>query len=482
MTSEKYDKLKEFVNLMPIPSAIMSVEKLPDGSCGDVRFAVVNNLFAQNFIELFAGEEHDHSMSIEDFAKTIEGQLYTLSLPKEPNFEGVCFRAAWEGAFINTYVDTTRMYGYWTQDLLNPIAEKCDEENISYCQFSYTLNKTMDSGKYAAVSPDIASFVIKSCLELRDEKSFEDSMEVVTRELREYTGSYAASTLTIDSEFRTFEVISADVADDKIDVREVFSSIPYEIIDSWKELVRQTSSVIIENDHDLSTYEKKAPEWVKTLRDNDVRTLCLVPFIHKQEIIGYLYITNFDPANLVRVKETGELVSFFLASEVAKFLFLQKLEYLSNVDILTGVYNRNCMNIYVDELSTKLKLNPKPFSVAFCDLNGLKTINDKAGHGDGDKLLKDAASLLREVFTGDKIFRAGGDEFAIISVKSSLEKFEQKIKTIKEKANDPDWLCFAVGYYHDATDGDLRLALRYADERMYKDKKAFYEMHPEKRR
>ena len=54
--------------------------------------------------------------------------------------------------------------------------------------------------------------------------------------------------------------------------------------------------------------------------------------------------------------------------------------------------------------------------------------------------------------------------------------------SILEKANDPDWLCFAVGYYHDATDGDLRLALRYADERMYKDKKAFYEMHPEKRR
>ena len=62
-----------------------------------------------------------------------------------------------------------------------------------------------------------------------------------------------------------------------------------------------------------------------------------------------------------------------------------------------------------------------------------------------------------------------------------MENFE-KVEKLREKASDPDWLHFAIGYYHDESSGNLRLAMRYADEAMYKDKNAFYEKYPEKRR
>jgi GGDEF domain-containing protein len=104
------------------------------------------------------------------------------------------------------------------------------------------------------------------------------------------------------------------------------------------------------------------------------------------------------------------------------------------------------------------------------------------GHNDGDRLLKDAASVLKEIFVGDQIYRAGGDEFTIISLHGTEQDFMQKIAMLKQEACDPDWLYFAVGYYHDESNGNLRLALRYADERMYKDKDAYYAAHPEKRR
>ncbi|SFB69877.1 sensor domain-containing diguanylate cyclase [Butyrivibrio sp. YAB3001] len=481
MTNENYQKLKSFVNMIPTPSVIMSVEKLADGSCGEVRFEVINDVFKNDYYEIFIKPNENSDIAYDEIESKVEGQLYTLHLPKEMNFEDICFRAAWHKDYITTYVDTTRMYGFWTQDILNPIAIESDDPSISYCQFSYTLNKEMDSGKFATVSPDIASFVIKSCLELRNEKKFHESMEIVTRELREYTNSFAASTLSIDKDFRTFEIISADVADNSLDIRKAFSAVPYDIIESWEELVKQTNSIIIKDEHDMAVVEEKAPEWVKTLRDNGVYRLCLVPFMHQDDIIGYLYITNFDLDHLLRVKETTELVSFFLSSEVANHLFLQRLEYLSNVDMLTGVYNRNCMNVNVDELSLKLEFNPRPFNVAFCDLNGLKTINDNDGHSQGDKLLVYAAQVLKEVFSDDKIFRAGGDEFTIISFSTQAE-FEKKIELLREKASDPDWLYFAIGYYYDASSGNLRLAMRYADEQMYIDKDKFYEAYPEKRR
>ncbi len=482
MTNEKYKRLKEYLSLSPIPSAILSVEKLPDGSCGEMRFVAINEPLKKNYYEIFMSSESDPGISLENAESKIEGQLYNQHVPKEPNFEAVCLKAAWEGQFINTYVDTSKIYGFWTQDIINPIAEESDDPNIRLCQFSYTLNKEMDTGKFATVSPDIASFVIKSCLELRNEKEFHESIENVTRDLREYTDSYAASIVTIDKEARTFEVVSADVRNNDKDIKKVFSEFSYEIVESWEMICQNTNDIIIKDEHDIRVLEKKAPEWVRTLRENDVESLCLVPFIHQEAIIGYLYITNFDVSSLVRIKETVELLSFFLTAEIANYFFLQKLEYLSNVDILTNVYNRNCMNTHVDELSIKLKLHPVPFSVAFCDLNGLKTINDKDGHNDGDRLLKDAANLLKEIFEDDLIFRAGGDEFTIISLNCTKEDFEKKIEDLKEEACDPDWLCFAVGYYHDESNGNLRLALRYADELMYKDKDAYYEKHPEKRR
>lgn len=481
MTNEKYNILKAFLNQIPIPSAVMSVEKDASGNCGELRFAVINDVFKKSYYEMFAGTENDANISYDNFEKTIEGNLYTMHLPKEPNFEDVCFRAAWKGEFINTYVDTTKMYGFWTQDILNPITEKSDDPNISYCQFSYTLNKEMDTGKFAAVSPDIASFVIKACLELRNEHKFLESMETVTKDILEYTNSYAASTLTIDKEFRSYDIISAASSDPLNDIRAIFAKFPYEIVESWEALVKTTNSIIIKDEHDLDFYEEKAPAWVKTLRINNVQSLCLVPFSHGGETIGYLYITNFDVSHLVRIKETIELISFFLSSEVANHLFLQRLEYLSNVDMLTGVFNRNCMNVNVDELALKLEFNPRPFNVAFCDLNGLKTINDNGGHEQGDKLLVYAADVLKEVFATDKIYRAGGDEFTIISFDTE-KNFEDKIKLLREKASDPDWLHFAIGYYHDADSGNLRLAMRYADERMYKDKNKFYEQYPDKRR
>ena len=140
------------------------------------------------------------------------------------------------------------------------------------------------------------------------------------------------------------------------------------------------------------------------------------------------------------------------------------------------------MNINVDELSLKLKLNPQPFSVAFCDLNGLKNINDIQGHVAGDRLLKEAALLLKEVFADDQIYRAGGDEFTIISLHSTKEEFEAKIETLRKRACNPDWLYFAIGTYYDGKGGSLRKAMHYADERMYKDKKEFYDKFPDRKR
>ena len=487
MSNDLYTRLKSSVNTIPLAACVMAVKKDADGNFDEMRYFVINDTFISDSMNMFFQDEIDETKSYEDKVKYIEnkmeGALYTINVLKEPKFEHNCFRAAWKKEPMHTYIDTTKLYDYWTENFMVPISVSAAEAapDTAYCLFIYTLNKEMDVNKYSSVSPDIASFVIKSCLELQSEKDFYSSMQLVTDYIREYADAAGASVMSYQRDEQKYEVISGSTIDG-VDIKEVFSHIPFSTVASWERLLKHTNAIIIRDEADLRYYEAEAPEWVKTLRESYVYTLCLVPFLRQATIIGYLYIANFAIESLARVKEMVELVSFFLSAEVANHLFLERLEYLSNIDILTGVKNRNCMNADVEEFSIKFRFNPIPFSVAFCDINGLKLINDNQGHDAGDKLIAAAADILKEVFKDDNIYRAGGDEFSIISTHSTEHEFEEKIKKLRELTGDPQNLCFAVGYYHDDGSKTIETAMRYADERMYEDKNKFYEDHPEMRR
>ena len=329
------------------------------------------------------------------------------------------------------------------------------------------------------IQPDIACFVVKTCLNYRSRNDFYAGMEAMTFDVRRFTDSFAASVITLSKNTERFEVVSASVRDDAMDLFEVFRDIPYEIIESWEWLLYDTDCIIIRNEEDLREIEQKAPDWVTTLRDNGVESLCLVPFVHQNATIGYLYITNFDTAHTERVRQTMYLISLFLASEVSHHLFVARLKSISNVDVRTGVLNRNAMNNMVDELSVSLKNNPRVFSVAFCYLNTLKTINKNQGHEMGNKLLMDAGRILKTVFEGDYVYRSSGDEFAVISIYSTEEEFEKKVERLRELASDPEWVYFTIGYYTDTSEGMIHSAMHYANiyEKEYIEE--FYYNYPE---
>jgi diguanylate cyclase (GGDEF)-like protein len=148
--------------------------------------------------------------------------------------------------------------------------------------------------------------------------------------------------------------------------------------------------------------------------------------------------------------------------------------------MLTGVMNRNEMNNYVDDLLKDT--SGKSVGVLFADLNGLKVVNDNDGHAAGDTLLKSAASALMDVFSVRNIFRAGGDEFVVILTAITEEQLNKKVEALRKASEKYDDLVFAIGSAYEDDVQNVRTALRLADERMYVDKKHYYELHPEKKR
>ncbi|MBQ9003763.1 MAG: GGDEF domain-containing protein, partial [Eggerthellaceae bacterium] len=123
-----------------------------------------------------------------------------------------------------------------------------------------------------------------------------------------------------------------------------------------------------------------------------------------------------------------------------------------------------------------------PIGVVYADLNGLKTVNDKEGHNAGDLLLKNGAKALLKAFTADEVFRAGGDEFVVIVPGISQDELAHRVETVRQAAHDADGVEFAIGYCVASDGAAIRAALIEADARMYEDKRAYYDAHPEKDR
>ena len=88
---------------------------------------------------------------------------------------------------------------------------------------------------------------------------------------------------------------------------------------------------------------------------------------------------------------------------------------LATTDTLTGVYNRKSLNSRLDQVLALYKRNQQPVSVVICDIDWFKPINDKYGHLQGDRLLVQAAKLIRQsVRLSDSVYRVGGEEFLIL--------------------------------------------------------------------
>ncbi|MCR5188633.1 MAG: GGDEF domain-containing protein [Treponema sp.] len=198
--------------------------------------------------------------------------------------------------------------------------------------------------------------------------------------------------------------------------------------------------------------------------------------------MGYIWATNFDTNNTVRIQETLELTSFFLGSEIANYQLFDRLRFVSTMDMLTGVCNRNEMNDRVTQLSVDNNPNRKNIGIIFADLNGLKKVNDKDGHSAGDLLIKNAAAMLKEVFTDSEIFRAGGDEFMVLMRDTNEQKLEELVAELKKRTQEDKTVNFAVGYTLEEDCTNIHKAMKDADLRMYEDKNKFYEQFPELKR
>lgn len=112
----------------------------------------------------------------------------------------------------------------------------------------------------------------------------------------------------------------------------------------------------------------------------------------------------------------GDVQSVFLfgAGVILALSILQDFHNMAYRDELTGVLSRRALNEALTGLGRR-------YTIAMVDLDHFKRVNDSYGHDVGDQVLRMAGAKMRMVKGGGRVYRYGGEEFAIVFPGKGLE-------------------------------------------------------------
>ena len=156
----------------------------------------------------------------------------------------------------------------------------------------------------------------------------------------------------------------------------------------------------------------------------------------------------------------------------------QRLHQIAYSDYLTGLYNRNFLEIWNEKV---LPETDYPVTFLSADCNNLKKINDTCGHKQGDRLLQKMAELLKKHFSEEMyyIIRMGGDEFLVLCCGVSGEDVRARMEQVRAEAAGCSIegipITFGYGICTQSKEHfDFEEGLRLSDMEMLKDKDQFH--------
>ena len=443
-------------DMFSIPCCVMSVEKNTDGNCKEMRIVVSN----KQYKETMGPKVHD-------------GMLYNELVPKDNKFEDFCFRCVFERKHMHAYVEAKAM-DCWVDEQVLPLDG--GDENKGYCFYFFEMTKTAEIDRMSSVKINTAEIIIRSILTLMSTEDFKHNVWIVLEDIRRIAEARSCRIVLINDDEQKAELFCGAHDEQKFINQPTDKIPPYEIISTWKIAIGESDCLILQNEYDFDFLEGIDPTWYHSLKQHNVQSLILTPLIRLNNTIGYMYIIDYNTEKTADLRELIEIMSYVLGSEIANNKMVNKLAVLSGTDGMTGLNNRYTFKQRLENIvSEKIK----DFGIVNMDLNGLKNINDSAGHDEGDNYIMNSVEAMKKVFDSKDLYRIGGDEFLAIITSASREEFDKMVERIRKLADEDPKISMAIGSYWSNGNTSTRDALRKADEEMYRNKKSYYARHPE---
>src|SRR5579862_2752708 len=165
-----------------------------------------------------------------------------------------------------------------------------------------------------------------------------------------------------------------------------------------------------------------------------------------------------------------------VALSVENALKYQQAESSATTDFLTGLPNARSLFVHLAQEVGRCRRMKTQLAVLVCDIDGFKQINDSFGHLEGDKLLREFTTRLKDVCRGyDYVARMGGDEFVITAPGLTPDAASDKADRLNRAAIESgrhvcgrELITLSVGMAFCPDDGtDVERLLAEADRRMY---------------
>jgi diguanylate cyclase (GGDEF)-like protein len=170
-----------------------------------------------------------------------------------------------------------------------------------------------------------------------------------------------------------------------------------------------------------------------------------------------------------------------IGMSIENALKFRQVESSATTDFLTSLPNARSLFVQLDAELARGRRTEQALTVVVLDLDGLKSINDRFGHLEGNKVLKAVASGLKSYCREyDYVARMGGDEFVVLlpglTTSDALTRMEELREVIRRAGADvytQEPLSASIGVASFPRDGgDAEQMLAEADRRMYQEKRS----------
>lgn len=256
------------------------------------------------------------------------------------------------------------------------------------------------------------------------------------------------------------------VVDGAVQEKDNLQKLSPEICAVWYERFAENKCVIYENIEDM---REEDPLQYENLKSRDAVSIVVVPLYDGGNVTGFYGVDNTPVETLGYTTNMLRIMGRFIESLLAIRNLVRDLKEMSYLDQLTKIGNRHALWEYID----KMKMD-NGVGIVYCDITGLKRVNDEEGHEAGDRLILSACECMKEALRGYALFRLGGDELLAVCSGISENEMRENVKRMEERMSEYAVVMAVGAVWKGNSEGEITSMMAEAETLMYQDKAAYY--------
>lgn len=220
-----------------------------------------------------------------------------------------------------------------------------------------------------------------------------------------------------------------------------------------------------------------------------LRSAISLPLDGLNSLVGVLtlYRTEKESFNMDHLRIL-QATSSKIALSIENALRFRQVATTAVTDALTALPNARSLFLQLEGELSQCRATNQTLAVIVCDLDGFKAVNDRFGHLEGNRVLREVAEALRhQCRESDYVARMGGDEFVVLIPSCPQPALDQRLQKMRAACVDVGMRLFGeltidasfgvAQYPADADDSESLLAV--ADRRMYHVKEEHHANAPQ---